>query len=188
MGQKPHPQTLPLIPSAFSALDLTLENMWGIFRKQAGAKKVQSTLPKSRLLSSKVTADRTRPWTGLTGSTKLLVYSSIYQTRMSLQKGVLHPTCQRTLQPTFLKTRQQIRKSDPDFTPCLGFVLGPDHFDSIPKPAPEQEVCRTPHTPFLEFCTCLLLYYSLEDMLMAKCRASASCPQSPLYLLNGRDH
>lgn len=109
MGQKPHPKTLPLIPSAFSALDLTLKNMWDIFRKQAGAKKVQSTLPKSRLLSSKVTADRIRTWIGLTGSPKLLVYSSVYQTRMSLQKGVLHPTCQRTLQPTFLKTRQQIK-------------------------------------------------------------------------------
>jgi hypothetical protein len=99
--------------------------MWDIFRKQAGAKKVQSPLPKSRLLISKVIADGTRTWTGLTGSPKLLVYSSDNQTRMSLQKGVLHPTCQRTVQPTFLKTRQQIRKSDPDYTPCLGFVLGP---------------------------------------------------------------
>lgn len=91
VGQKPHPKTLPLIQSAFSALNLTLEDMWDIFRKQGWAKKVQSTLPKSRLLSSKVTADRTRTWTGLTGSPKLLVYSSIYQTRMSLQKGV--PSC-----------------------------------------------------------------------------------------------
>lgn len=164
MGQKPHPKTLPLIPSAFSVLDLTLEDMWDIFRKQAGIKKVQSTLPKSRLLSSKVTADRTRTRTGLTGSPKLLVYSSIYQTRTSLQKGVLRPTCQRTLQPTFLKTRQQIRKSDPDYTPCLGFVLGPDHFDIFPKPAPSRRHAEHPKPHFWNSAPAYFFINSLEDM------------------------
>lgn len=47
VGQRPHPQPLPLTASAFRALALTLEDMWDIFRKQAGATKVQSTLPKS---------------------------------------------------------------------------------------------------------------------------------------------
>lgn len=147
MGQKPHPKTLPLIPSAFSALDLTLEDTWDIFRKQAGAKKSAEHSAQIKTLEFKGHCrQKTRTQTGLTGSPKLLVYSSVYQTRMSLQEGVLHPTCQRTLHPTSLEARQQIRKSDPDHTPCLGFVLGPDHFDFISKPALEQE----------GFCTCLL--------------------------------
>lgn len=106
-ARKPRPKkkTLPLIPSAFSALRL-LRTCGTSSESKLRPKTCRALCPNRETLEFQGHCrQKARAWTGLTGSPKLLVYSSVYQTRMSLQKGVLHPTCQRTLHPTSLKTK-----------------------------------------------------------------------------------